>query len=275
MKSVEILMHEHRVIERGLAVLEAIAKKLEGGEDVPAEKVGELLDFFQVFADKCHHGKEEDMLFPELEARGVPREGGPIGVMLYEHEEGRAFQKQLREALPNLSDPQSRQKFVQAARGYIELLRQHIWKEDNVLFQMAQQVLTDAEDIALAERFEHHEREQMGEGVHEHYHQLVHHLEEEFLSFESEVHSDENKVHTESAGSEKVLDVRTISPRERHPLIFQTFESLKPGESFILVNDHDPKPLYYEFYYERQGQFSWEYLEQGPEVWRVRIGKVG
>ncbi|MFN3422052.1 MAG: DUF2249 domain-containing protein [Armatimonadota bacterium] len=74
---------------------------------------------------------------------------------------------------------------------------------------------------------------------------------------------------------EKILDVRTVPPRERHPLIFQTFEALKPGESFILVNDHDPKPLYYEFHYERQGQFTWEYLEQGPEVWQVRIGKLG
>jgi len=72
-----------------------------------------------------------------------------------------------------------------------------------------------------------------------------------------------------------VLDVRDIPPRERHPLIFQTFEALKPGKSFILVNDHDPKPLYHEFHYERHGEFTWEYLEQGPEVWRVKIGKVG
>ncbi|MDT7894398.1 MAG: DUF2249 domain-containing protein [Armatimonadota bacterium] len=71
------------------------------------------------------------------------------------------------------------------------------------------------------------------------------------------------------------MDVRNIPPRDRHSLIFQTFEALKPGESFVLVNDHDPKPLYYEFQYERQGQFTWEYLERGPEVWRVRIGKGG
>ncbi len=70
------------------------------------------------------------------------------------------------------------------------------------------------------------------------------------------------------------VDVRQIAPRDRHPLIFQTFEGLKAGESFILVNDHDPKPLYYQFQAEREGQFSWEYLEQGPEVWRVRIGRA-
>ncbi|HXF69493.1 MAG TPA: DUF2249 domain-containing protein [Thermoflexus sp.] len=70
------------------------------------------------------------------------------------------------------------------------------------------------------------------------------------------------------------LDVRSVPPPQRHPLIFQTFEALRPGEAFILVNDHDPKPLYYQFQYERPGQFSWTYLEQGPEVWRVRIGRV-
>lgn len=73
---------------------------------------------------------------------------------------------------------------------------------------------------------------------------------------------------------ERVLDVRTVPPPQRHPLIFQTFESLAPGEAFLLVNDHDPKPLYYQFQAERAGTFSWDYVERGPEVWRVRIGKV-
>ena len=70
------------------------------------------------------------------------------------------------------------------------------------------------------------------------------------------------------------LDVRTIAPMHRHTLIFETFESLQPGEAFALVNDHDPKPLYYQFQAERQGQFTWEYVEQGPAVWRVVIGKT-
>ncbi len=70
------------------------------------------------------------------------------------------------------------------------------------------------------------------------------------------------------------LDVCQVPPPQRHPLIFQTFESLQPGEAFIVVNDHDPKPLYYQFKCEREGQFTREYLEQGPVVWRVRIGRV-
>ena len=71
------------------------------------------------------------------------------------------------------------------------------------------------------------------------------------------------------------LDVRDLAPRERRPLIFRTFDALSTGEAFVLVNDHDPKPLYYQFQAESRGEFSWNYLEQGPEVWRVEIGKAG
>jgi uncharacterized protein (DUF2249 family) len=73
----------------------------------------------------------------------------------------------------------------------------------------------------------------------------------------------------------QIVDVRAIPPAKRHPLIFSTFEALAPGESFVLVNDHDPKPLYYQFHFERDGQFTWDYLEQGPQDWRVRIGRIG
>jgi uncharacterized protein (DUF2249 family) len=71
------------------------------------------------------------------------------------------------------------------------------------------------------------------------------------------------------------IDVRTIIPRERHPLIFGTFKALLAGEALLLINDHDPKPLFYQFQAESSGQFTWDYLEQGPEVWQVRIGKPG
>lgn len=70
-----------------------------------------------------------------------------------------------------------------------------------------------------------------------------------------------------------VLDVRVIPPPQKHPTIFTTFNRLAAGESFTLLNDHDPKPLHYHFKAEHEGQFEWEYLESGPSVWRVRIGK--
>jgi len=70
------------------------------------------------------------------------------------------------------------------------------------------------------------------------------------------------------------LDVRTIPPAQRHPMIFERFVALPVGGSFVLVNDHDPKPLYYQLVAEYQGQLRWQYLEEGPEVWRVRMGKA-
>ena len=70
------------------------------------------------------------------------------------------------------------------------------------------------------------------------------------------------------------IDVRQIPPPQRHPMIFQTFDDLTPGESFILINDHDPKSLYYQFFHEREGQFGWEYQEEGPETWRVQISRT-
>ena len=73
----------------------------------------------------------------------------------------------------------------------------------------------------------------------------------------------------------ETIDVRQVPPPQRHAKIFQTFHGLKAGEAFILVNDHDPKPLYYQFKFEHDGQFTWDYIEQGPAVWRVRIGKAG
>jgi len=72
----------------------------------------------------------------------------------------------------------------------------------------------------------------------------------------------------------KELDVREIPPKRKHPAIFETFDALENGELFVIINDHDPKPLRYQFQFEREGQFTWNYLEEGPEVWRVEIGKI-
>ncbi len=71
----------------------------------------------------------------------------------------------------------------------------------------------------------------------------------------------------------KELNVSSIAPRERHPLIFRTFDELEKGDSFVLINDHDPKPLYYQFMHEKTGLFAWEYIEDGPDEWKVKITK--
>lgn len=78
---------------------------------------------------------------------------------------------------------------------------------------------------------------------------------------------------TSTPSFKTTVDVRSIAPRERHPLIFGSFDALAAGESLLLVNDHDPKPLYYQFQAESKGEFTWDYLESGPEVWQVKIGK--
>ncbi|MCB0744584.1 MAG: DUF2249 domain-containing protein [Ignavibacteriae bacterium] len=70
------------------------------------------------------------------------------------------------------------------------------------------------------------------------------------------------------------LDIRPVPPREKHPTIFATFDKLTAGETFQLINDHDPMPLYYQFNAERPNKFNWEYVEKGPEVWRVNISKL-
>lgn len=70
------------------------------------------------------------------------------------------------------------------------------------------------------------------------------------------------------------LDVRQLVPMQRHSTIFGKWADLASGGSFVLINDHDPKPLYYQFDAEHKGKFTWDYLESGPSVWRVKIGKV-
>lgn len=77
----------------------------------------------------------------------------------------------------------------------------------------------------------------------------------------------------EATSTAESIDVRSLVPAQRHTKIFELVNALEPGKSFILINDHDPKPLYYQMEAEYPGQFSWEYVESGPRVWRVEIGK--
>jgi len=167
MRSIEILMNEHRVIERALTLLELAIVKMERGVKVSLEALNMLLKFFQVFADRCHHGKEEDVLFSLLEVRGVPRDGGPIEVMLYEHQVGRSYVKALRESLEVLDKyVEAKTKFINNALNYISLLRNHIYKEDNILFKIALQVLTKDDNEKLMREFENVEN-RIGPEVHE------------------------------------------------------------------------------------------------------------
>ena len=129
----DVLRDEHAIILRGLDVLEAAARQGEDGHDPPEAWWDDVLAWFRVFADRNHHGKEETALFPAMVKAGVPAEGGPIDVMLEEHDEGRAL---LRAMAGRRSTERAR-----AARCYAQLLRDHIEKEHGVLFPLAEAVL--------------------------------------------------------------------------------------------------------------------------------------
>lgn len=181
MQATDILMDEHRVIERVLTALESAAKRLERGEAVRPGFFIDAADFIKGFADGCHHRKEEGVLFKAMIAGGMPSEGGPISVMLSEHELGRAYTRAMREAAVKLEagDPLARSAVVFDACSYVDLLRQHIAKEDSVLFPLASRVIRAAAQDKVTEDFEQVEHEETGEGVHEKYLALAEKLEKE------------------------------------------------------------------------------------------------
>ncbi|UCC74068.1 MAG: hemerythrin domain-containing protein [Gemmatimonadota bacterium] len=165
-----MLREEHQLILRVLDVLQSLVEKGDVGE-WDLEAWGDCVAFFRLFADACHHGKEEDLLFPELEARGMPRDSGPIAVMLYEHKQGRALVAQMAGALGGAESGEIEplNRLEHAARAYLELLRAHIYKEDNHLFNMADFMVDKAGcdrlcaqyDVVCARRFEGRAKEDL------------------------------------------------------------------------------------------------------------------
>jgi hemerythrin-like domain-containing protein len=174
-------MDEHRVIERVIASLDTATTDLAQGEPVRPGFFLDAADFIKGFADGCHHKKEEGVLFTAMAAAGMPTQAGPIAVMLAEHEQGRAYTRGMRQAADRLQggDDSARADVIRNARGYTALLRQHIAKEDGVLFPMADQVIPLAAQGHVAEDFERIEHEETGEGVHEKYLALAEALERE------------------------------------------------------------------------------------------------
>ncbi len=181
MRATDILMEEHRVIERVIAALETGANRLEAGQMVRPQFFSEAVEFIRGFADGCHHKKEEGVLFPTMFAFGAPAEGGPVNVMLAEHEMARTYTRGLQAAAEGLAngDADARREVIQFARAYAGLLRQHILKEDRILFPMANQIIPQGNQERVYEEFEKVEHEETGEGVHEKYLALAEALEKE------------------------------------------------------------------------------------------------
>ena len=135
MRATEILKHEHQLILRGLTVGRELARRLRAGEDGLGPAASKLGEFFRDFADGHHHAKEEDLLFPWMSGMGLPSDAGPVACMLQEHDLGRAYVRDILAAAKDL--PEARKVVAGALDGFAILLEQHIMKEDNILFPMA------------------------------------------------------------------------------------------------------------------------------------------
>lgn len=190
-----------------------------------------------------HAQGEETSLYPVIDGL-VSAHGRPTATMSVDHEFVERYIREIEEAAKALAaikngDRAALQKRLARLGLQLEALFQvHLEKEERVYLPLFEKYLSEEA------------QQRVLDGMHE-------------------THAAEPEANVKST-----VDVREIPPMQRHPLIFQTFEGLKPGESFILINDHDPKPLYYQFKFEREGQFSWDYQEQGPQVWQVRVGKL-
>jgi hemerythrin-like domain-containing protein len=178
-----ILRDEHKAILKMLDATEEVARQIKSGATVKPETLSGLLEFFRVFADRCHHGKEEDCLFPLLERKGLPRQGGPTGVMLQEHEQGRELIQKMREAADTFTAGRNEAslQWADAALDYVALLRAHIAKENDILFVMADRLLSVSEQESLLDAFEKAEIEKLGAGTHERLHQLMERLYDEIF----------------------------------------------------------------------------------------------
>jgi len=150
-KSIENMMAEHRLIEQVLGALDTLANRLQQGLPVPRTDVARFALFFREFADRLHHGKEEDRLFVKMNENGFPREFGPVGVMLMEHDAGREHVRALAKAGEGTGPLSEAEELdvAEHALAFVPLLLAHIQKEDNILYPMAQQALPPAAMEAL------------------------------------------------------------------------------------------------------------------------------
>jgi len=176
-KPCQVLVDEHEVILSVIEAVESVAQRPES--DVLADGFFEkACDFFATFADKCHHGREEVHLFPLLESRGIQRQGGPIGCMLHDHDEGRAHVQAVRAAIGRAKegDPAAPVVAKLEALAFCDLLREHIEKENQVLFVIGDLVMNAADKELLLERFNCAEHDLLPPGTHEKYASLAHEL---------------------------------------------------------------------------------------------------
>jgi hemerythrin-like domain-containing protein len=174
MKATKQLKDEHEGVKIMLGILEQVCHRLETKGILSKEHFEGILEFLRVFVDTCHHGKEEQLLFPALEGAGVPKEG-PVTTALHQHELGRNYVEAMNNAFSAFitGDGSSSQDILQNAQDYISLLKDHIEMENNVLFVAADNRLSEQKQNELFEGFEKIEVDRIGVGKHEEFHGLL------------------------------------------------------------------------------------------------------
>lgn len=245
---VHTFMEEHVVILDNLKELGALVQRLKAlnsFEDMGQEDLKKLEDIaYHLVEAESHYQREEEVLFPKLEKHDIME---PPAIMKMDHVEFRKRKKELYQAAHNpkaYDFKDFKRKAIELGEYLSEQLESHIFKEDNILYQIALQVLSPEEWEAVKK-----ECDKIG-----------------YCCFTPEDQRREKEM--------VELDLRPIMPFERHDLIFEKWDALKPGETLKIINDHDPKPLHYQFEAEYKGQYEWEYVQKGPKDWIVNIKKV-
>jgi hemerythrin-like domain-containing protein len=184
MQPTEELKAEHEGVLQMLAVLQGLCDRMESRKPFLTGHLDQVVEFLKIFVDTCHHGKEEDILFPALEKAGITEKEDLINELLAEHRTGRALVKDMGVALDSLKSgtEDATPAVVDKARQYITLLRQHIQKENNDLFPIAEKRLPQNEQEKLSEQFDRLEKEKIGIGRHEEFHRQIEDLSKTYLS---------------------------------------------------------------------------------------------
>lgn len=245
---VHTFMQEHEIIIdtlKELGALVARLKSLSSYEDMGEDR-DKLKDIAHHLVEaENHHKREEEVLFPQMEKHDIVE---PPEIMKLDHIEFRKRKQALYQRAHNSQDygfPEFKAKVTELGEYLAKELESHIFKENNILYQIALQVLTPEEWDKVKR-----ECDKLG-----------------YCCFTPEDQIKEERKVVE-------LDLGTIMPFERHELIFQKWDAVKPGETLKIINDHDPKPLRYQFEVEYKGQYEWEYEQSGPKDWIVKIKRV-
>jgi hemerythrin-like domain-containing protein len=183
LKATEQLKREHNAVKITIRVLDKICKSLEAGQKINIDDLEQLIDFYKVFVDKCHHVKEESMLFAAMQKSLDPSDGERIGAMLKDHVSGRNYIRDLAKAVKEYKkgDTNAVQAILHNARHYMTLLIQHIDIEDTVLYPIADKRLSPQMHEDLLREFDDFELREIGIDKHEAYHQMIERLRDIYL----------------------------------------------------------------------------------------------